>query len=229
MPQERLVSVANLVRNPDPARRGAISRGCLVGLVAGGALLLLLLIVGMTVAGKFNQLKAGRVNVENKWAEIDNQYKRRYDLIPNLVETVKGAADFEKSTLEAVTEARASVGRAQLPDTLPTDQAQLDAYIRAQQSLSGALSRLLVVAENYPQLKATQNFLSLQDQLEGTENRIGVARRDYIEAVGAYNRTVETFPGNVIGGLFGMQKLPQLSMPPEERAVPKVDFGTGGK
>jgi LemA protein len=208
---------------------GAVSRGCLVGLGIGGALLLLLLIVGGMGVSKYNQLKSRRVNVERAWAEIDNQYKRRYELVPNLVETVKGAADFEKSTLTELTEARASVGRAQLPDDLPSDPAQLEAYMRAQQNLSGALSRLLLVAENYPQLRATENFRSLQDQLEGTENRIAVARRDYVDAVAAYNTTVETFPANIVAGFTGMEKLPQFSGAPEEKAVPKVDFGTGAK
>jgi LemA protein len=225
MQNERPVSLPR----HDPRRSGAVSRGCLVGLGIGGALLLLLLIVGGTGVSKYNQLKSRRVNVERAWAEIDNQYKRRYELIPNLVETVKGAADFEKTTLTELTEARASVGRAQLPDTLPSDPAQLEAYMRAQQNLSGALSRLLLVAENYPQLRATENFRSLQDQLEGTENRIAVARRDYVDAVAAYNTTVETFPANVVAGFAGMEKMPQFSGAPEEKAVPKVDFGTGAK
>src|SRR5262249_54289360 len=146
------------------------------------------------------------------WSEIDNQYKRRYDLIPNLVETVKGAADFEKSTLTAVVEARAAVGRVQMPDKLPTDPAQLDAYIKAQQGLSGALGRLFAVAENYPQLKATQNFLSLQDQIEGTENRIAVARRDYIDAVRVYNTSIRAFPGNLIAGLFNFEPAATLQV-----------------
>ena len=214
---------------PCPSRRGAVSKGCLIAGGLGAALLLFVVLLGSVFAGKYNQIKAGRVHTEAKWAEIDNQYKRRYELIPNLVETVKGAADFEKSTLAAVTEARASVGRAQLPGNVPTDPAQLQAYIQAQQGLSGALSRLFAVAENYPQLKATANFLALQDQLEGTENRIAVARRDYIDSVGGYNTSVETFPGNVIAGMFGFQPLPQLQVPVEERAVPKVDFGKGGK
>lgn len=206
-----------------PSRRGAAAKGCLV---AAGVLILLALIFGGIAIGKYNGLATGRENVKGRWAEIDNQYKRRFELVPNLVETVKGAADFEKSTLQAVTEARASVGRVQLPGNLPTDPAQLDAYMKAQQNLSGALSRLFAVAENYPQLKATQNFLSLQDQLEGTENRIAVARRDYIDAVQRYNTSRATFPGNVIAGMFGFEKLPQLEMPVEERAAPKVDFGT---
>jgi LemA protein len=214
---------------PHPSRRGAVSKGCLIGIALLAACIGFLLVACLALAGKYNQIKAGRVRAESRWAEIDNQYKRRYELIPNLVETVKGAADFEKSTLEAVTQARASVGRVQLPGNLPTDPAQLQAYIQAQQGLSGALSRLFAVAESYPQLKATQNFLSLQDQLEGTENRIGVARHDYIEAVGSYNTSVETFPGNVVAGMFGFQTLPQLQVTAEERAAPKVDFGKGGK
>jgi len=210
-------------------RRGAASRGCLVAVGVGGALVLCLLLFGGIAASKYNTLQKDRESTKGAWAEIDNQYKRRFDLIPNLVETVKGAADFERSTLDAVTEARASVGRAQLPGDVPTDPAKLQAYLQAQQSLSGALSRLFAVAENYPQLKATQNFLSLQDQIEGTENRIGTARRDYIEAVRRYNTSTKTFPGNVIAGMFGFESIPQLESAPEERATPKVDFGTGGQ
>jgi LemA protein len=224
-----LIEKRSLSPRPFPGRRGAVSKGCLIGIALLAAVIGFLAVGGLVLAGKYNQIKAGHVRAEAKWAEIDNQYKRRYELIPNLVETVKGAADFEKSTLDAVTQARASVGRVQLPGNLPTDPAQLQAYIQAQQGLSGALSRLFAVAENYPQLKATQNFLSLQDQLEGTENRIAVARRDYIDAVGSYNTSVATFPGNLVAGMFGMQVLPQLQVPAEERAVPKVDFGKGGK
>jgi LemA protein len=225
MPNENQVTSTS----PCPSRRGAVSKGCLIGGGVVAALLLLVVLFGSVFAGKYNQIKRERVKAEAQWAEIDNQYKRRYELVPNLVETVKGAADFEKSTLEAVTEARASVGRAQLPGNVPTDPAQLQAYIQAQQGLSGALSRLFAVAENYPQLKATQNFLSLQDQLEGTENRIATARRDYIEAVRGYNTSVETFPGNVIAGMFGFHPMPQLEVSVEVRTVPKVDFGKGGK
>ena len=171
----------------------------------------------------------GRENVASRWAEIDNQYKRRADLIPSLVETVKGAAEFEKSTLEAVVEARASVGRAQLPEDVPTDPEKLRAYIQAQQSLGSALSRLLVVAEQYPDLKSNQNFLSLQDQLEGTENRIATARRDYIDAVRAYNTSIQTFPGNIVAGMFGFEKAAQIEATPEERSVPKVEFDFGNE
>lgn len=206
------------------ARRGALGKGCLIAAGVVGALVVVLLIFGSVVAGKYNTLQGGKTRVEAAWAEIDNQYKRRYDLVPNLVETVKGSANFEKSTLEAVTSARASVGRLQLPQNVPTDPAQLQAYIQAQQGLSGALSHLFAVAENYPQLKSSQNFLSLQDQLEGTENRIATARRDYIESVNAYNTNVRTFPGNIIAGIFNFATVPQLEAPAEERKNPKVDF-----
>jgi LemA protein len=216
-------------RETIPSRRGAVARGCLIAGGIGAALLGLVLLLGAVFWSKFNQLTAGRESVKMHWAEIDNQYKRRFDLIPNLVETVKGAADFEKSTLDAVTQARASVGKVQLPGNLPTDPAQLQAYMQAQQSLSGALSRLFAVAENYPQLRGTQNFLSLQDQIEGTENRVAVARRDYLEAVRLYNTSAQTFPGNVIAGLFHFETIPQLEIAPEERATPKVDFGTSGQ
>lgn len=133
----------------------------------------------MTFAGRYNSLVTLQENAEAAWSEIDNQYKRRFDLVPQLVSTVKGAADFEKSTLESVTEARASVGRAQLPADLPTDPAQLQSYIQAQQGLGAALGRMFLVVERYPELKSSQNFLSLQDQLaesfpwqEGDRNEI---------------------------------------------------------
>lgn len=219
----------SLAALPARARRGAISKGCLVGLGLGGALLLLVLIVGGMVVSSHNGLAAARENATAKWAAIDSQYKRRADLTDNLVATVKGAANFEKSTLTEVTEARASVGRmqTQLPANLPQDEAALKRYVEAQQSLSGALSRLLVVSEQYPQLRATEAFRDLQAQLEGTENRIQVARRDYIDAVQAYNTRTVTFPGSVIAGMFDFQRMPQLEIAPEERAVPKVDFGSG--
>jgi len=195
--------------------------GCLVVI---GVILVIALIVGGTAVGKYNQLVTGQEKIEAAWSEIDNQYKRRFDLIPQLVSTVKGAADFEKSTLEAVTEARASVGRAQLPAGLPTDPAQLQAYTQAQQGLGSALARLMVVVERYPDIKANQNFLSLQDQLEGTENRIAVARRDYIDAVRVYNTTRRKFPASIIAGMFGFEKQAQLELPEESRETPKVEF-----
>jgi LemA protein len=140
---------------------------------------------------------------------------------------VQGAADFERSTLTAVTEARASVGRAQLPPGLPNDPATLQNYMQAQQTLGATLGRLFAVAEQYPQLRATQNFLSLQDQLEGTENRIAVARRDYIESVRAYNTYRRRFPTNLIAGMMGFDTIAQLEVEPAVREAPQVEFNTG--
>lgn len=208
---------------PSSSRRGAIGKGCLVGLGIVGALVL---VAVMLLWSGYNSLVGTQEDSRQKWAQVENQYKRRFELVPNLVETVKGAANFEQQTITQVTEARASVGRAQLPADLPTDQAQLDAYIKAQAQLGGALSRLMVVAEQYPQLKATENFRTLQDQLEGTENRIAVAREDYTKAVATYNKAVRSFPKNVLAGMFRFEPLPQFTAPAEEQVVPKVDFGT---
>lgn len=206
----------NLIKNQDGAVKG--------GLIAIVVIVILALIIIFTAVGRYNSLVTKQEKIEAAWSEIDNQYKRRFDLIPSLVNTVKGAADFEKTTLEEVTEARASVGRAQLPPGLPTDPAQLQGYLKAQQGLGAALGRLMVVVERYPELKANQNFLTLQDQLEGTENRIAVARRDYIEAVRAYNTTRRRFPANIIAGMFGFEKQQQLEQEPEVRETPNVEF-----
>ena len=206
----------DLIKNRDGSVKG--------GLVAIVVIVILALIIIATAVGTYNSLVTSQEKIEAAWSEIDNQYKRRFDLIPSLVNTVKGAADFEKSTLEEVTEARASVGRAQLPQGLPTDPAQLQEYLQAQQSLGAALGRLMVVVERYPELKANQNFLTLQDQLEGTENRIAVARRDYIEAVRIYNTARRRFPASIIAGMFGFEKQEQLELEPEVRETPKVEF-----
>jgi LemA protein len=201
--------------------RGAGRTGLFVVIAV---VVLAILIVGGALVGRYNSLVGLQERANAAWSEIDNQYKRRYDLVPQLVNTVKGAADFEKSTLEAVTEARASVGRAQLPPGLPSDPAKLQAYMQAQQTLGATLGRLFAVAEQYPQLRATQNFLSLQDQLEGTENRIAVARRDYIDSVREYNTYRRRFPTNLIAGILGFDPLAQLQIEPEEKAVPTVEF-----
>ena len=140
--------------------------------------------------------------MDQSWAQVQNVYQRRADLIPNLVQTVQGAANFEKSTLEAVTNARASVGRVQIdPNKAPTDPAQLQQFQQAQGELGNALSRLLVVVERYPELKANQNFLTLQAQLEGTENRISVERGNFNTAVQEYNTKVRSFPTVIFAGV----------------------------
>jgi LemA protein len=186
---------------------------------------MLLVAVGVSGVGTYNTLVAKKTDVEAAWSEINNQYKRRYDLVPQLVETVKGAADFEQAVLTEVTEARASVGKLQVGGEAPSDPAQLEQYLAAQKSLGGALSRLLVVAENYPQLTATEGFITLQGQLEGTENRIATARRDYIEGVRTYNTAVRSFPGNLMAGFFGFEESAQLEIEAEATERPKIDFG----
>ena len=164
------------------------------------------------------------------WAQVLNQYQRRADLVPNLVATVKGAADFEKSTLEAVVQARAKVGSMQLPADLLTNPDAMRAFEANQGALTSALSRLMVVAEQYPNLKATEGFQTLQAQLEGTENRIAVARKDYIDAVRVYNTELKTFPGVIWKSFLYADREPmqQLQVEPAKQEVPTVDFGTTG-
>jgi LemA protein len=199
-------------------------KGCLV---VGGIIAVILLLFAGCGVSTYNGLVTREEGVESAWSEIQNQYQRRFDLVPQLVATVQGAADFEKSTITEVTEARASVGRVAQP-TAPEDPQQLAEYMRAQEQLSGALSRLLVVAENYPQLRATEGFRDLQAQLEGTENRIAVARNRFIKAVEAYNVTVRSFPTNLTAMLFGHKPKPNFTVEDEKAiaAPPKVDFGS---
>ena len=155
-------------------------------------------LIAMTLTGcGINNIPSYDENVKAAWAQVQNQYQRRADLIPNLVKTVKAYAAHEKETLEAVTEARAKVNSMQVGADVINDPAKLQQFEAAQSQLSSALSRLMVVVERYPDLKANQNFLALQSQLEGTENRISVARRDYIAAVERYNREIRTFPGRI--------------------------------
>jgi len=204
--------------------------------VTGGAALIFLAVLAVLVLGiggcgisRYNGLVSGQEKIDSKFSEIDNQYKRRNDLIPQLVETIKGSTSFEESVLTQVTEARASVGKLQAPPDLATNPAAQAAYLEAQQKLGGALGRLMLVAEAYPDLKSTSGFRDFQVQIEGTENRIAVARRDYIDSVQDYNTALRRFPGNVVGSLFGMEKVPQLEAATEaERAVPTIDFGAGG-
>src|ERR1700732_2196678 len=172
----------------------------------GGVLVVLLfiaLVIGLFFWGSYNRLVTLDQEVNKRWGDVQTVYQRRADLIPNLVNTVAGAANFEKSTLVEVTNARASVGRVQLdPSKAPTDAAQLQQFQAAQGQLSNALSRLLVVTENYPELKANQNFLSLQAQLEGSENRISVERGNFNTAVQSYNTAVRSFPAVFYAGMF---------------------------
>src|SRR5208282_2181259 len=176
----------------------------------------------------YNAFQAQDEQVKAAWSEVINQYQRRFDLIPNLVNTVKGYAAQEQTVLLGVTQARAKVGAIQVTPELVNDPQAFAKFQAAQGELSGALSRLLVVSENYPQLKSDQNFRDLQAQLEGTENRISVARKRYIDAVQIYNTTVRSFPGNLTAMMFGYK--PKENFTVENEAAiskpPAVDFGT---
>ncbi len=176
----------------------------------------------------YNTLQAQDEQVKSAWSEVLNQYQRRADLIPNLVNTVKGFAAQEQKVLLGVTEARAKVGSIQATPELINDPEAFAKFQAAQGELSSALSRLLVVTENYPQLKSDQNFRDLQAQLEGTENRITVARNRYIQAVQAYNITVRSFPSNLTAKMFGYKPRPNFSVENEATISkpPTVDFGS---
>ncbi|USV59162.1 LemA family protein [Aeromonas encheleia] len=183
-------------------------------------LLMLTLLLGLTGCG-MNNIPTLDEQVKASWGQVENQYQRRADLIPNLVATVKGYANHEQETLKAVTDARARVGSLQI-----SDPSQLKAFEAAQDQLSSALSRLMVVVERYPDLKADQQFLTLQAQLEGTENRIAVARRDYIEAVRQFNTEIRTFPGVIWSKLLysDLTAKPSFSAKPGADEAPKVSF-----
>lgn len=190
--------------------------------------LILAMLAALTLSGcGYNDFQRLDESVKAAWAEVVNNYQRRADLIPNLIATVKGATDFEKSTLEAVVNARASVGQLKVtPETLSDPQAFAN-FQNAQAGLSGALSRLLVVVEKYPELKATQQFSELAAQLEGAENRITVARGRYIKTVEQYNVLARQFPSNLTAMLFGYQPKPNFTVENEKAisVAPKVDFG----
>ncbi|HEV8094581.1 MAG TPA: LemA family protein [Burkholderiales bacterium] len=175
----------------------------------------------------YNTLQSTDEQIKASWSEVVNQYQRRADLIPNLVATVKGFAAQEEKILLGVTNARAKVGSIQVTPETVNDPQVLQRFAQAQGELSGALSRLIAVAENYPQLKSDANFRELQAQLEGTENRIAVARNRYIQAVREYNITVRSFPSNLTAMLFGFKEKPQFMVENEKEIAkpPKVDFG----
>jgi LemA protein len=182
-------------------------------------------ILVLIAVGSYNGLVSRSQNVDSKWAQVENDYQRRADLIPNLVNTVKGAADFEKSTLEDITEARASVGKITLdPSKAPTDPNQIADFERAQGQLGSALSRLLVVSERYPDLKANANFRDLQAQLEGTENRITVSRMDFNQATQDYDTAIKSFPAILYAGSMGFRDKPYFQATAGAQTPPPVQF-----
>jgi len=202
--------------------------GTKIALGVIGAIVLVLLIFGGMIAGTYNSLVSLDQSTQSQWAQVENQYQRRADLVPNLVATVKGAANFEQSTLTAVTEARARVGQvtSTAVENVARDPAAFARFQQAQDGLSSALSRLMVVAERYPELKATQNFRDLQTQLEGTENRIAVERMRFNEAAMAFNTKRNTFPTVLVAGLFGsrFQEKPYFRAVTGAEKAPEVKF-----
>lgn len=208
----------------DPGLLSTMSFGK-ISLIVIGILVAVGVVLALTVSGMFNRMVTLQQGADAAWAQVQNVYQRRADLVPNLVNTVKGAANFERSTLNEITEARASVGRVQLPSGgAPTDPQKFAEFERAQGQLGSALSRLLVVAERYPDLKATAAFRDLQAQLEGTENRIAVERGRFNEAVQAYNTAIKRFPAVIFAGMFGHTPRPYFTSTPGSETPPKVDF-----
>jgi LemA protein len=190
-----------------------------------------LLVVGVIIAAAvmwgisgYNKLVGLDESVNTAWSQVENQYQRRADLIPNLVNTVKGVADFEKETYTAVTEARAKAGEIKLTADMLNDPQAMAKFQAAQDGLSSALSRLLVTVEKYPELKANENFLQLQAQLEGTENRISVERKKFNEVVKTYNTTIKRFPMNVIANFTGFLEKQYFKAVAGSEQAPKVEF-----
>ena len=194
------------------------------------SVLFLSLMLPVLSACGFNTIPTAEEQAKAAWSEVLNQYQRRADLIPNLVETVKGYAAHEREVLEGVVEARARATQVQVSPEMLQDPAAFQAFQEGQAALTGALSRLLAVVENYPDLKANQNFLALQAQLEGTENRIAVARRDYIEAVRVYNTSLRTLPSMIWAWLWftDNEPFPNFTVPEDRIQVPEVKFNSGG-
>ena len=192
----------------------ALSKGCLFGLVAFAIVAFFVLLIGGYFMTAYNSLVKMDEQINGDLKEIDNQLQRRFDLIPNYVNTVKGYASHEKELFEHIADARARLGGA----------GSTEDKLKANNELNGFLSRLLVVVENYPQLKANENFLRLQDELAGTENRIAVARRRYNESVKVYNASIRAFPKNTIAGMFGFEKRDYFEVPEEAKQVPEVNF-----
>ena len=183
----------------------------------------LLVVIIMWAVSGYNGMVSMDESVQGKWADVETQYQRRADLIPNLVSTVKGYAAHESETLESVVKARSEASSVKVdPENITPEK--LAEYQKAQSGVSSALGRLMVIVEKYPDLKANQNFLELQSQLEGTENRINVARRDFNEAAKQYNTTIRRFPKNIIAGMFGFEKKAYFEAEKGAEQAPKVEF-----
>jgi len=184
-----------------------------------------ILLIGLIIGGMYNSLVSGRESVRTAFSNVQTQYQRRADLIPNLVSTVKGSANFEQTTLQQVIDARAKATGITVNADNPQ---QVKDFIAAQQGVTSSLGRLIAVAENYPDLKASAAYRDLMTQLEGTENRIQVARSDYNQAAQPYNTKIQSFPTNLFAGMFGFTRMEPFAADAGAGSVPKVDFGTGG-
>ena len=183
----------------------------------------LVVVLVFSMCGSYNSAVTKDENLKKAWSQVENQYQRRADLIPNLVNTVKGYANFEQQTLTQVVEARASATQVKIDPNNLTPEA-IQRFEQAQQGLSGALGRLLMVTENYPDLKANQNFMDLQKQLEGTENRISVERKNFNEAVQEYNQMIRKFPNNIYMGIFGFSAKGYFQSQAGSEKAPEVKF-----
>ncbi len=201
-----------------------MSKGARIGCIVAVIIFVLVLITLFSFLGTYNRLVGLEEDVNQSWSQVQNVYQRRYDLIPNLVETVKGYAEHERETFQAVTEARAQVGGVMQLSAEDLTPENLERFQAAQAGLGGALRRLLVLRENYPELKANQNFLQLQDELAGTENRIAVERRRFTQAVQVFNTTIRRFPQNIIAGMLGFEKRAYFEADEKAQEAPKVEF-----
>lgn len=201
-----------------------MSKGLKIGLGILGVIIVLVIMLVSWATGKYNGFVGLNEGVKGAWSQVENVYQRRSDLIPNLVATVKGVANFEKETYTAVTEARAKVGQMKIDATQLEDPEAFAKFQRAQDGLSGALQRLMVVSENYPQLKANENFLQLQAQLEGSENRITVERQKFNTVVQEYNTAIKKFPGVIIANFGGFREKAYFKAAEGADQAPKVQF-----
>jgi LemA protein len=202
----------------------AMSKGLKIGCGVGVGLLVIAFIFISWIVGVYNNLVTLDEQVTQTWSQVENQYQRRADLIPNLVNTVKGVAKFEQETFTKVTEARSRVNQINVTSDMLNDPQAFQKFQAAQDNLSSALSRLLVTVEKYPDLKANENFLQLQAQLEGTENRISVERRKFNQAVQSYNTTIRRFPANIVANVAGFREKQYFKAVEGSDVAPKVEF-----
>jgi LemA protein len=201
-----------------------MKKGMIVGAAIAGVILIIIAIMVFWGIGTYNNLVTLNESVNQSWSQVENQYQRRSDLIPNLVNTVKGYANFERGVLTDVTEARSKASQMNIDASVLNDPAAFQRFQQVQGNLDNALSRLLVTVENYPDLKASANFQQLQAQLEGTENRISVERRRFNETVQQYNTTIKRFPSSIFAGMFGYSPKQYFKAAPGSETAPKVEF-----